>query len=127
MKQRFVLVHETARQRAIAAVQNAPEGMVVEIKTPTRSLEQNAKLWPLLQKMSVQIDWYGQHLTPHEWKDVLTAGLKKQKVVPGVDGGFVVLGAHTSKMSKSEFSELIELAYAVGTVKGVRWNEMDVI
>ena len=29
MKQRFVLSHDTARQRAIAAVQNAPEGMEV--------------------------------------------------------------------------------------------------
>ena len=56
--------------------------------------------------------WYGQKLTAEEWKDVLTAALKKEKVVPGINGGFVVLGQRTSKMSKDEFSELIELTHA---------------
>ena len=123
MKQRFTLTHATARQRAISAVSTAPDGMVVEIKPPTRSLDQNALLWPLLTELSQQVDWYGQKLTPEEWKDALTAGLKKQKVVPGIDGGFVVIGAHTSKMSKAEFSELVELIYCFGAQHGVEWKE----
>jgi len=122
-KKRFILSHETARQRAIAAVTAAPEGMVVEIKPPTRSLDQNALLWPLLTELSTQVEWYGQKLTKEEWKDVLTAGLKKQRAVPGIDGGFVVIGAHTSKMSKAEFSELIELIYCFGAEHGVEWKE----
>ena len=62
------------------------------IGRPRRSLDQNAKLWPMLQDIARQVDWYGERLSKEEWKDVLTAGLKKQKVVPGVDGGFVVVG-----------------------------------
>lgn len=123
MKQRFVLVHETARQRAISAVSTAPDGMVVEIKPPTRSLDQNALLWPLLTELSQQVDWYGQKLTPEEWKDIMTAGLKKQRAVPGIDGGFVVIGAHTSKMSKAEFSDLVELIFSFGAEHGVEWKE----
>lgn len=123
MKQRFILSHDTARQRALSAVANAPDGMVVEIKPPTRSLEQNALLWPLLTELSQQVDWYGHKLTPEEWKDALTAGLKKQKVVPGIDGGFVVIGAHTSKMSKAEFSDLVELIFSFGAEHGVKWPE----
>ena len=122
-QQRFILSHDTARQRAIAAVTSAPDGMVVEVKPPTRSLDQNALLWPLLTELSQQVEWYGNKLTPDEWKDVLTAGLKKQKAVPGIDGGFVVIGAHTSKMSKAEFSELVELVYCFGAEHGVEWKE----
>lgn len=123
MKQRFTLTHATARQRAISAVSTAPDGMVVEIKPPTRSLDQNALLWPLLTELSQQVDWYGQKLTPEEWKDIMTAGLKKQRAVPGIDGGFVVIGAHTSKMSKAEFSDLVELIFSFGAEHGVKWPE----
>jgi hypothetical protein len=101
----------------------APDGFVVTISEPTRTLEQNALMWPLLQEVSRQVDWYGQKLTDEEWKDVFSASLKKQKVVPGLDGGFVVCGQRTSKMSKKEFSELIELIYAFGAQKGVKFSD----
>lgn len=77
-----------------------------------RSSEQNRLLWALLTEVSEQVDWYGHKLTPEEWKDVMTASLRREKVVPGINGGFVVLGQHTSSMSKAELSELIELITA---------------
>ena len=122
MKQRYIMSHELARQRAIQAVQSAPAGHVVTIKEPTRSLDQNALLWPLLTELSEQVNWYGQKLEPDEWKDVMTAGLKKQKAVPGIDGGFVMVGSRTSKMSKAEFSDLVELIYAFGAQHGVKFQ-----
>lgn len=97
--------------------------VVVSLGRPQRSLSQNRKLWPMLSDVSRQVNWYGQMLAPESWKDIFTAALKKQKAVPGIDGGFVVLGARTSKMSKSEFTELIELIYAFGTQQGVTWSE----
>ncbi len=123
MKQRYIMSHELARQRAIDAVKNAPAGYVVEVKEPTRTLDQNALLWPLLTEVSRQVDWYGQKLTEDEWKDVFTAGLRKQKAVPGIDGGFVMVGSRTSKMSKAEFSDLVELIYAFGAERGVRFEQ----
>jgi hypothetical protein len=122
-KQLFRLAHDVARQRAIQAVQQAPADWIVEVKEPTRSLDQNAKLWPMLEDISKQVVWYGQKLTKEEWKDVFTAALKKQKVVPGLDGGFVVCGQRTSTMPKGEFSEMIELLYAFGSQRNVQWSE----
>jgi hypothetical protein len=119
----FRLVHLKARQNAQHAVLNAPEGYVVTIKPQTRTLDQNAKLWPMLQDVSRQVEWYGGTLTEEEWKDVFSAALKKQKAVPGIDGGFVVCGQRTSKMSKQEFAELIELIYAFGAQHNVIWSE----
>lgn len=112
-----------ARQNAAKAVMEAPEGFVVTIQEPTRNLEQNARLWASLTEVSRQVDWHGNHLTPDEWKDVFTAALKRQKVVPGIDGGFVVIGARTSKMGKREFGELLELIQAFGAQQGVQFSE----
>jgi len=96
----------------------------VALGRPRRSLDQNSKLWPMLNDVSKQVEWYGHWLTPEEWKHVLTAALHQdQKVVPGINGGFVVLGLSTSRMNKREFSELIELIYAFGVEHDVEWSE----
>lgn len=89
----------------------------------TRSLSQNARMWAMLGEVSRQVDWHGQRLAPEEWKDVCTAALNRQKVVPGIDGGFVVLGSSTRKMSKAEMSELIEFVQAFGAQQGVKFED----
>jgi hypothetical protein len=122
MKQRFILAHQTARKNAMHAVVSAPDGYVVEVKEPTRNLEQNAMLWSLLNQISKQVVWHGAKLSDEEWKDVFSASLKRQKVVPGLDGGFVVCGQRTSRMGKRDFSELIELAFAFGAQQGVEFD-----
>jgi hypothetical protein len=114
-----------SRRLAAQAIQNAPDGMVVTIAEPTRSLEQNARLWASLSEVSKQVDWYGQKLTSEEWKDVFSACLNRQKVVPGIEGGFVVCGARTSKMSKRELSELLEVIYAFGAERGVVFSDTE--
>ena len=96
--------------------------MVLEIKPQTRSLEQNARLWAMLDEISKQVDWYGRKLTAEEWKHVFSASLKKHDVVPGLDGGFVVLGLSTSKMTKAEMCDLQTLMEAFGAERGVRFS-----
>jgi hypothetical protein len=102
----------------------AGQVLEVEIRPERRNTEQNSLMWATLSEIARQVDWHGQHLSKEEWKDVLSASLKRQKVVPGVDGGFVVLGSSTSKMTKGEMSELIELAYAFGATHGVEFAEV---
>ena len=119
----FVLSHQIARQNAIRAVSEAPEGYEVRITEKRRSLDQNAHLWAVLTDIANQVEWHGQKLSPEDWKHILTAGLKReQRMAPGINGGWVVLGTSTSKMTKSEFSELLELAYAFGAEKGVQFE-----
>lgn len=100
----------------------APDGWIAKFSEATRTLDQNAKLWALLSEVSDQVEWYGQKLTAEEWKDVFSAALKRQKVVPGLDGGFVVCGQRTSKIGKKEFSDLIELINAFSAERGVDQN-----
>jgi hypothetical protein len=117
------LIGQLQRQRAKQYIDAAPHGWVVRITPETRTLEQNAALWAYLTDVSEQVDWYGNRLTPEEWKAVFSAALKKQKVVPGIDGGFVVCGQSTSRMGKAEFSEMLELIQAFGAQHGVRFSE----
>lgn len=96
--------------------------LVLEVRPEKRSDAQNRRLWAMLADISAQVDWYGQKLTSEEWKDVFSASLKRTKVVPGLDGGFVVCGQSTSKMTKAEMCELQELITAFGAERGVSFG-----
>ena len=119
-KRTYKLVSDQIRVHCIDEIARAPLGKVVIVQDPTRTLEQNALMWAMLADISAQVDWYGQKLTSEEWKDVFSASLKRQKVVPGLDGGFVVCGQRTSKMTKGEMSDLIELMNAFCAERGVK-------
>ena len=97
--------------------------VIVTLSGPTRSSEQNRLLWALLNEVSAQVNWYGQKLSPEDWKNVCTASLTKQSAVAGIDGGLVMIGASTSKMSKAEFSDLLEVVYSFGAQQGVTFSD----
>lgn len=95
----------------------------------TRSNDQNAKLWACLHDVSRQMDWNGfdgqkVKLKPEEWKDIFSAALGRGRSVPGLDGrSFVIVGLSTSRMSKSQFSQLIELIHAFGADNKIAWSD----
>lgn len=100
--------------------------LVLKIDPETRSTEQNARLWSLLSDVSEQVDWYGRKLDPESWKHIFTSSLRKLDVVPNLEGnGFVALGLSTSKMTKSEMSDLQTLIESFGADKGVKFKAFD--
>ena len=107
----------------LKAMLTAGHRMVLTLAPATRSLDQNAKMWACLSDIAKQVDWYGQNLSADDWKHVLSASLRKQRAVPGIDGGFVVVGLSTSQMTIAEMSEMIELAHAFGADKGVIFHD----
>lgn len=126
MKRVFILRDEAIRRRCQTAVWDAQDGHKVTISEPTRSLEQNSRLWPSLTEISKQVDWYGRKLSPDDWKHVFTSSLKKMDVVPNLEGtGFVALGLSTSKMTKRELSDLLELIYSFGAERGVKFHDLE--
>jgi hypothetical protein len=97
--------------------------VVISLGRESRSIDQNSRLWATLKDVSDQVNWYGQMLSPDDWKHVFSAALEKQKLVPGIDGGFVMCGISTSKMSKQKFSDLLEIINAFGAEQGVKWSD----
>lgn len=96
--------------------------LTLELRPEKRSDAQNRRLWSMLTDISEQVDWHGHRLTTEEWKDVFSAALKRTKVVPGLDGGFVVCGQSTSRMTKAEMAELQTLMEAFGAQREVRFK-----
>lgn len=121
----FILAHQTARRGAMQCVADAPDGWCVIVKPKTRSLEQNAAQWPILEAFSRQLKWpvNGEfvHMTKEEWKDVLTAAFKQERVriAMGLDGAVVMLGQRTREFSKAEFSDWLEFLHATAAIRGV--------
>ena len=93
------------------------------IKKNRRSLGQNALMWSLLRDISNQVEWHEQKLTIKDWKWIFTAAVRRQRMVPGIDGGMVFLGEPTSGMSKHEMAELIDLIYSFGADHEVVWSD----
>ena len=123
----IILKGQAQIEHAIQTIKSLPPVPVMEIRFrqagSERNLIQNARMWAMLADISKQVDWHGMKLTSEEWKDIFTAALNRLKVVPGIDGGFVVVGGHTSKMSIAKMSEMIEFMFAFGAEHKVRWKD----
>lgn len=98
--------------------------LTLSVAEEKRSNRQNNLLWGRLTDLSRQVVWHGQKLAPEDWKHVMSASLKKQRVVPGVDGGFVVLGTSTSRMTVAEMTEMLDLIEAFGSQQGVEFSDV---
>lgn len=126
----FILAHDLARRRAVAEVANAPAGSVVKVEPAKRTNDQNAAQWPILEAFSQQLQWPVNgtmcQMSAEEWKDVLTAAFKRERVrlAMGLDGGVVMLGLRTSSFKKAEFSEWLDFLNATAAQRGVQMEAL---
>lgn len=118
------LVGGEQRLRARNLIGRAPDGFVVTISEPTRTLDQNAKLWAMLADVR-RAKPEGRDWTDEQWKCVFMDACGHQAdFVPKLDEpGFVCIGFKSSHLTKAQFAELIECIYAYGARHDVRWSE----
>ena len=120
----YVLVHATARQRAIEGVRDAPDGYVVTIKPPTRNSSQNAALHALIAEIAETCEHAGRRWDTETWKRLLVAAwcrVQNQhvQIVPALDGfGVDMVPRRTSTLTKAECSDLLEFVQAWYATKG---------
>jgi hypothetical protein len=120
-----ILSSPSERLRAARWVEKLPPGTRVEFKQPKRSIDQNSKLWASLTDIATQLKWHGIKLSADDWKLLFLDALKREvRMVPNIDGnGFVSLGRSSSDLTKSEFSDLLELIVAFGANHGVVFHD----
>jgi hypothetical protein len=127
-----VVITPTNRQelaeRCMEAVLAAPEGYVVDIKAPTRNLDQNAKLHAICSDLARQKEFGGRFLTVDQWKVLLVSGHavatgQGAEVFPGLEGEFVNIRESTASMTVKRLASLIEYAIAYAAQNGVKLQE----
>ena len=116
----------TPRDRATARslIDCAPEGAVVTIKEAKRTTDQNALLWAVLSEIS-RAKPEGRCHTTEVWKALFmnACGHAVQFEV-GLSGQPFPVGFRSSRLTKSQFSDLIEFIYSWCAEKGVIINEV---
>ena len=121
----IILQGKRDREKACDWIARAPAGTSVEFKASKRTTEQNARMWAMLTEVARQVKWHGLKLSADDWKLIFMHSLNQEmRLVPNIDGtGFVNLGRSSSKLSKSEMSDLIELIFKFGAEHGVEFKE----
>lgn len=69
-----------------------------------------------------QKPWAGQWLDKEDWKRLFVAAIYGQQILPGLEGGFVVLNKLTRKMRVAECIEVIDYIRHWGDSQGVNWS-----
>lgn len=124
-----IILARSSRAYALREVESSPDGYVLTIAEPTRSLDQNAFLHAMLSDIAGQLKWAGSEHDVETWKRLLVAAWmratgRQVTLLPALDGqGFDALYQRTSRLSKSECSELCEYILSWGTEQGVEWSQ----
>lgn len=120
------LILSSAYQRALAhrLIDAAPPGAVLNVREAARSNDQNAKLWAMLSDVA-RAKPEGRVLPTEIWKCLFMAACgHKVRFEPGLDGdGVVPMLFRSSRLNKSEMSDLIECISEYGARHGVQWSD----
>lgn len=103
-------------------LESGPVRVTVDNATK-RTSTQNSKQWAMYTDIANQLTWHGKKMDKKDWKDLICHEWIAQKIVPSISGGFCVLNARTSKATKKEIGDLIEIIYSFGASHGVIWSE----
>lgn len=115
--------------RELVAKGLAAGPVVITLGRKRRSLDQNAKLHAAIRDVAKQVEWFGAKRPVEDWKVIFVSALRREQgvqaeVVPGLNGELVPVGYRTSKLSKQDCSDLIEMVHAFGSRHGVEWGDL---
>lgn len=102
-----MILSEHNRQQAVELVLQAENGMVLELRKPKRSLEQNRLYWAILNDISEQVV-PGKAYEPSVWHEYLRALFLPERMMELPDGSIKLLDPSTAELKQDEFSEYVE-------------------
>lgn len=94
----------------------------VRVREDAHTDAQRRLLHAALHEIAEQVVWHGERLDAATWKELLTAAQTGERVIPGIYGGLVRVGASTRGRSKRWYGDLIEFAFAFGAEQGVTFR-----
>ena len=128
-RQSFILAHQTARQRAVEAVQSAPEGYRVLIAEPKRSDSQADRFYAICTDLAKSgMEWCGKRRSKEDWKVLLLSAHAKAtnehfELTVGLEGEMVNLRESTTSLSVKRGASLIDYAESFCAMNGIKLKE----
>jgi hypothetical protein len=124
----FLKLTKSNRRIAAGWVAKAPDGWMLEVREPNRSVEQNAALWSLLGQVQKQRKIHnGVKMTPDLWKAVFMQAWGAEVVfLPTLEGdGMFPAGHRSSHLTVGEMTSLIEFILAWMATAGLTIAHFD--
>ncbi|MDO6587365.1 recombination protein NinB [Salipiger sp. 1_MG-2023] len=111
------------REAVSREVAGLPNGFEVIIREPSRTTDQNAKMWAMLSDISRAMPEGRQH--PAEtWKALFMHALGfETQFQTGLNGEPFPVGFRTSRLRKAQMVDLITFISEYGDRHGVQWSE----
>jgi hypothetical protein len=109
---------EHTRRIACKLVEEAPDGWVVNISAPPRTLEQSSKFWTLCSLVAAADPRRGAiELDKQDWHDLFLRGWAickgdSPRLLLGLEGERVSLVRHSRWLSKDDMSDLLDYVSA---------------
>ena len=110
------------RDVAKQMVDNAPDGYVLEVRPPKRSLDSNRYYWAVLGDISEQMV-VGKAYEPSIWHEYLRALFLPERMIELPDGSIKMLEPSTSELNQSMFSEYVEKVVKWALEHDVKFSE----
>ena len=130
------LVDKRSRESASRACWELPDGSVVKIMEPTRTLEQNSRLHAQVRDVAEQWTFMGRHWDEETVKrllvDAFVAAMADMgtpiqhqgHLLPSIDGKRIVqLGTQTANLSVKEMGMLMDFIDAWAAQEGIELHE----
>lgn len=119
MTQTVILHGKTQRDFAKSLIERAPLDAVMTVRPASRTNDQNALLWSILSEIS-RAKPQGRTHTTEVWKCLfMHACGHAVQFETGLNGQPFPTGFRSSRLSKEQFSELIEFIHAWCAEQGV--------
>ncbi|MGC1494659.1 MAG: recombination protein NinB [Sulfitobacter sp.] len=118
------LINSETRARAKHWLNIAEPGVIVTFRKPTRTNEQNAKMWACLNDISTQKELHGKKRDKDVWKAVMMRELGHEvSFETDLQGDVFPMGYSTSKLTVGQMGDLITVIVKWGDEVGVVWSE----
>jgi hypothetical protein len=120
-----IFLNRTNRRMAADAIHSRPDGHVLVLQEPTRTVRQNAMLHSLFSQIAKQAEFHGRRLTAIQWKTLLVSahavatGIGTD-MVPGLEGEWVNIRESTAQMGVKRLNSLIEYTLAWAADNDIR-------
>lgn len=110
---------------ACKLVQDAPDGWIVQIGKPPRTLKQSSRFWATCGAVAqTDFTWGGTRHDKQGWHDLFLSGWHTLKGRPprlmlGIEGERVSLGRYTRDLPETEMSDLLDYTDAWCAMRGI--------